>query len=118
VVRHGKGLGRGIDSSLRGQILDVVGPENLTFKHIADQLIANTGRPGRAKHIPLAMLRAVSVLARPLAPMFARQAQAAVVMNTTDMACDVSAARDRFPDVAASTLDDVLRRQQVEVRHP
>src|SRR6266508_3200539 len=53
------------DRSLRGQSVDVAGPENLTFTQIADQLIAAGGRPGRTRHIPLPMLRAMSVLARP-----------------------------------------------------
>ena len=72
------------DPSLRGQVLEVVGPENLTFTQLAERLIATSGRPGRIRHVPLPVLRAMSVLARPVSPMVARQAQAAVVMNTTD----------------------------------
>jgi len=99
------------DQSLRGQSLDVAGPENLTFTQIADQLIAASGRPGRTRHIPLPMLRAMSVLGRPAAPSFARQAHAAVMMNTADMTVDVSAIRDRLPTVPATTLHDLLTRQ-------
>ncbi len=51
----------------------------------------------------------MSMLARPVAPAFARQAHAAVVMNTTDMTVDTAAIRDRFPTVPATTLDDVLK---------
>jgi uncharacterized protein YbjT (DUF2867 family) len=98
------------DPSLRGQVLEVTGPENLTFTQLAERLITASGQPGRIRHIPLAMLRAMSVLARPVAPVFARQAQAAVVMNTTDMTADVAAIRDRFPTIPATTLDEVLRR--------
>jgi uncharacterized protein YbjT (DUF2867 family) len=76
------------DRSLQGQVLEVAGPENLTFTQLAERLITASGQPGRTRHVPLPMLRAMSVLARPLAPMFARQAQAAVVMNTTDMTVD------------------------------
>jgi hypothetical protein len=57
------------------------------------------------------MLRATSVLARPVSPVFARQAQAAVVMNTTDMAVNLATIRDRFPTIPATTLAEVLRRQ-------
>src|SRR6266545_2649648 len=80
------------DRSLRGQSVDGAGP-------------------GRTRHIPLPMLRAMSVLARPAAPSFARQAQAAVMMNTADMTVDVSAIRDRLPTVPATTLHDLLTRQ-------
>ncbi|HJW59010.1 MAG TPA: SDR family oxidoreductase [Actinomycetota bacterium] len=99
------------DRSLQGQILEVVGPENLTFTQLAERLITASGQPGRTRHLPLPMLRAISVLARPLAPMFARQAQAAVVMNTTDMTVNLATIRDRFPTIPATTLDEVLRRQ-------
>ena len=99
------------DPSLRGQVLEVAGPENLTFTELAERLIAASGQPGRIRHVPLPILRAMSVLARPVSPTFARQAQAAVVMNTTDMTADVTGIRDRFPTIAATTLDEVLGRQ-------
>jgi hypothetical protein len=57
------------------------------------------------------MLRAMSVLARPVSPVFARQAQAAVLMNTTDMTADLAAIRSRLPAIPATTLDEVIRRQ-------
>jgi uncharacterized protein YbjT (DUF2867 family) len=99
------------NQSLRGQVLEVAGPENLTFTQLADRLITASGKPGRTRHIPLPMLRAMSVLARPLSPTFARQAQAAVVMNTIDMTADVSAVRDQLPSIPATTLDELTRRQ-------
>jgi uncharacterized protein YbjT (DUF2867 family) len=99
------------DRSLRGQLLEVGGPENLTFTQLAERLITASGRPGRIRHIPLALLRAMSLLARPVSPTFARQAQAAVVMNTTDMTLDTSTIRDRLPTIPATTLDEVIRRQ-------
>ena len=99
------------DQSLRGQLLEVAGPENLTFTQLADRLVRATGKPGRTGHVPLPMLRVMSLLARPVAAAFARQAQAAVVMNTTDMAADPSAFRSRFPAIPATTLDDVIGRR-------
>lgn len=73
------------DDTNHGRWLNVIGPENLTLNQIAEQLIAAEAKPGRVVHIPLAALRAISMLARPVAPAFARQARAAVVMNTSDM---------------------------------
>jgi uncharacterized protein YbjT (DUF2867 family) len=98
------------DQSLRGQLLEVAGPEQLTFTQIAERLITASGKPGRIRRIPLPMLRAMSVLARPVSPVFARQAQAAVVMNITDMTADVAAIRYRL-STPATTLDDVITRQ-------
>lgn len=94
------------DDAMIGRTLDVVGPEDLTFRHIAERLVAvNTG-PGRVVHIPLAALRIMSVLAKPAVPAFARQARAAVIMNTTDMT-----AADRDPrslPANTTTLDQLL----------
>jgi uncharacterized protein YbjT (DUF2867 family) len=106
------------DRSLHGQILAAAGPENLTLTQIADRLITDSGGPGRIKRVPLPMLRAMSVLARPFSPVFARQAQAAVVMNTTDMTADVAALRHRFPHIPRTTLNDVLSRQHADLPHP
>lgn len=60
-----------------------IGGENLAMVTLAQRLIAQRGS-GTIKHIPLPVLRAMSVLARPFSPSFARQARAAVVMNTFD----------------------------------
>jgi NADH dehydrogenase len=99
------------DQSLRGHVVEVAGPENLTFTRFADRLITASGKPGRIRHVPLPMLRAMSVLARPLSPTFARQAHAAVVMNTTDMTADVTTAREQLPTIPATTLDELIRGQ-------
>jgi uncharacterized protein YbjT (DUF2867 family) len=80
------------DQASSGRTLDVTGPDNLTFNDIAERLIAANPTPARITHIPLIALRLMAVLAKPLAPAFARQAQAAVVMNTTDMAVNSSTA--------------------------
>lgn len=73
------------DTTMRRCKVDVVGPENLTFRHIAEQLLATSANAGRIVHLPLSALRVLSIVAKPVAPAFARQAQAAVIMNTTDM---------------------------------
>jgi uncharacterized protein YbjT (DUF2867 family) len=103
------------DPRLRSQTVDVGGPQNLSFTAIAERLIAASGKPGRIKHVPLPMLHAMSVLARPVWPVFARQAAAAVVMNTTDMTFDPTAIRHRLPTVPATTLDDVLQRRALHL---
>jgi uncharacterized protein YbjT (DUF2867 family) len=104
--------------SLRNQTVEAAGPENLTFTQIAGRLIAHSSRPGNIKHVPLPMLRVMSILARPFSPVFARQAQAAVVMNTTDMTADVAAIHRRFPAIAATTLNDALARQPEDLSQP
>ena len=90
-----------------GDGVSLGGPQNLGFTEIAAHLLARKGRTDPPKQVPLTALKAMAVIARPLRPGFARQARAAVVMNTTDMTFDALPVRDRFPDIPATTLADV-----------
>jgi uncharacterized protein YbjT (DUF2867 family) len=94
-------------SDAMGYTYELGGPENLGFRAIAERITQSRGRPGRIKHVPLAALRAMSFLARPFSPAFARQAQAAVLMNTTDMTFDPRA-RNALPDVPITKFADVI----------
>jgi uncharacterized protein YbjT (DUF2867 family) len=96
------------EPSLRGQTFDVGGPENLTMSDFAQRLVEHAGGDGRVRHLPLPVLRAMSVLARPVAPAFARMTAGAVAMDTVGMTMDPGATVQRFPDIAWRTLADVL----------
>lgn len=93
-----------------GSEITVAGPENLTFVQIAEHLIARQQSSRAIKHVPLAALKALSVLAQPFQPAFARKAHAAVVMNTADMTLGPVAGRKAFPDVPATSIGDLPRR--------
>ena len=95
------------DEALRNEVVEIGGPENLGFRTLAKRMIEASGRPARIKHIPLTVLRIMSVLARPFSPGFARQANAAVVMNTRDFSFE-SALHDRFPSLPQRTLCDAV----------
>jgi NADH dehydrogenase len=66
-----------IDTNLRGQILEVGGPENLTFNQLAVTLGELRGQPRKVWHVPRGMLRVMAPASR--------LARAAVAMDTTDM---------------------------------
>ena len=95
------------DSRVKDEV-SVGGPQDLTFTDLAEQLLARAGRNEAPKHIPLPALRAMSVLARPVHPNFARQAHAAVAMNALDMTFDAMPTRRSFPDIPVTTLAQVL----------
>jgi len=65
------------DRGLRGTIVEVGGAQNLTFNEFAALLQRARGEPTTTRHVPRSLLRAV-------AP-FARQARAAVAIDTIDM---------------------------------
>jgi uncharacterized protein YbjT (DUF2867 family) len=90
------------DPLLRHQTVDVPGPDNLTMTQLAQLLGATSIR-----HVPRGVLRILATCASPFAPAFARQAAAAVVMDSTSMAADATALHARFPHIAwhhAATL--------------
>ena len=95
------------DDALRGRAIEIGGPENVGFATLAERVVDAHARRVAIKHVPLAALRVMSVLARPFSPVFARMAGAAVVMNTTDMTFE-SAVRERFPSVPRTTLGDAI----------
>jgi uncharacterized protein YbjT (DUF2867 family) len=78
------------DKGLRGQEIEVVGPQNVTFNELAQMLQELRGRGGRkTRHVPRAVLQ---LMAR-----FDRKARAAVAMDTADMSFDVATARPDLP---------------------
>ncbi|MBV9917501.1 MAG: NAD(P)H-binding protein [Solirubrobacterales bacterium] len=64
----------------RGGIIEVAGPQNLTFNQLAELQQRVRGKTEKVRHIPRAILRAG-------AP-FSRQARAALAMDTIDMTVD------------------------------
>lgn len=98
-----------VDAALRGVQLDVSGPENLSLNQVVQTFETVTGKSGAKSHVPLALMRVLSLALRPVQPALARQVQAGVVMDTRDMACD-AADRRRYPGIAATSLADMVRR--------
>jgi nucleoside-diphosphate-sugar epimerase len=97
------------DSRLRGETIDVGGPENLSVNQLVHRFEELTGAKGGEQHIPLPMLRAMSVVTRPFNPTLARQAKAAVHMDTTDMAFDDRATARSYPSIRPTNLEEVVR---------
>jgi NADH dehydrogenase len=75
------------DPALAGRILEVTG-RPITMNEFASALQAARGWQGSARHLPRPVLRAFSILARPINPAFARQNGTALVMDTAVLAAD------------------------------
>jgi uncharacterized protein YbjT (DUF2867 family) len=93
------------DSTLCNQAIDIAGPDNLTMTQFA-QLLGAT----KVRHIPRGALRVLAKAAAPVAPVFARQAAAAIVMDTTDSTADPHPLQQRFPDITWHRATDILGR--------
>jgi uncharacterized protein YbjT (DUF2867 family) len=93
------------DPVLSGQVVDVVGEDNLTMTELAQALGAD-----RIRHVPRGVLRVLSTVLPPVAPALARQTGAALLMDTTDMTADAAPLRTRFPEVDWHRATDIARR--------
>lgn len=101
---------------LRGQVIDVPGQQNLTMEQIARLIGAS-----RIRHIPRGALRLFSAMLPAVAPAFARQTRAALVMDTTDMTADASALVARFPDIewhSPTEIADQYRKDRRSASQP
>jgi uncharacterized protein YbjT (DUF2867 family) len=100
-----------VDPGVRGATVDVIGPENMSFDEFVRVVQRVAGTTGSVSHVPLAILRLMSMALRPFKPVLAGQIAAAVVMDTRDMTADTTERARRFPTVPATSLADVAASQ-------
>jgi uncharacterized protein YbjT (DUF2867 family) len=81
---------------LRGRFLELGGPGNLTFNQVATIVQQATGRRGAMRHISRPALHTMAIAAAGLKPALARQARAALAMDTIDMTFDPAPTRQAF----------------------
>lgn len=96
------------DPRAQNQIIDVGGPENLSFNQIAGIFEAIGGKKASLNHIPLPMLRVMRVVMRVANPTLAQQITGAIAMETTDQTCDMAPVLAKYP-VTLARLEDVAR---------
>lgn len=99
-----------VDPAMRGVLVEVGGPENLSMRQLVQTFETVTGRRGTTRAVPLPLMRLMAVLMRALNPMLARQIQAGVVMDTWDMAFDPSDTCRCYPAIALTSFAEAVRR--------
>jgi uncharacterized protein YbjT (DUF2867 family) len=90
-----------VDRELAERVIDVGGPDNVTLVQFARTLQRAIGASGAQRRVPRPVMRVASVVMRPFRPALARQIQAGVVMDTTNMA---------FNAGSGTSLDDLVAR--------
>jgi NADH dehydrogenase len=100
-----------VDAATRGQVLEIGGPRNISLNQLGTLVQDAAGRASAPRHIPRAALHAMAVLLRPFKPDFARQAQAALVLDQADFRFDARAIRAAYPDLPSTTVVDLLQRR-------
>ena len=97
------------DPGLRGRVIELGGPENLTFDQLAVIVQETTGCRGTVWHIPRPALLATAWLTAAIRPVLARQARAALAMDTLNMTFDPTPTRRTFPDLPETDIRSALK---------
>ena len=92
------------DPATRGRILEIGGPDNLTFNELAAAIQLAAGRTATPRHVPRVALALMARSAGYLRPQLGRQARAALVMDQADFSFDATACRQAYPGISCTPL--------------
>lgn len=98
------------DPAFGGKLVEVPGPENVTLDQLVEIVESACGRSGPVSHSPIAVMRLLSTVLRPIKPVLARQIAAAIVMDTHDMTIDGPRVRAAYPTIPMTTAATVAQR--------
>jgi uncharacterized protein YbjT (DUF2867 family) len=99
-----------VDPALRGQTIEVGGPENLSVTEFLDVFRSESASNGKVGHVPLAGMRIGAILMKLMDPSMARTIQGAIVMDTRPQSFNASETRRSFPSIPVTSLAEVVRR--------
>jgi len=97
------------DAGARNQVINVGGPENLTFNQVAELFERVSGRPAKKNHVPLPMMRVMRLVMGPFNPMLSKQITGGILMDTENQAYDMSATLRQYP-VKLVRLEEIAQR--------
>lgn len=95
------------DPTLRGEVLDICGPEPWTVRRLAQELMTARGVAGHPRRVPRPVLHAMVATVGLVRPALGRQAAAALAMDVLPPAED-DTTRARFPDLPRRPVSEVL----------
>jgi uncharacterized protein YbjT (DUF2867 family) len=104
-----------LDPAMRGEVIEVGGPENMTMTAFVDVFRRETGSSGAVGHVPPLAMRVGALVMRVLNPAVARQIQMGLVMDTRAQAFDMAETHRRYPSIPSTCLDEVVRRDFASV---
>ena len=85
------------DPRARNRIIEVGGPENLTLNQVAETFERVSGHQVKKRHVPLPMMRVMSILMQPVNPALSRQIRLGVYMDTANLSYDMTETLKLFP---------------------
>jgi uncharacterized protein YbjT (DUF2867 family) len=97
------------DPGAGNRVIEIGGPENLTLNQLAEIFEHVSGRQAKKRHVPLLMMRAMSILMQPVNPALSRLIRLGVFMETANLCYDMTETARAF-GIQLTTLEQVARR--------
>jgi uncharacterized protein YbjT (DUF2867 family) len=94
---------------LCNQVIEVGGPENLTMNQVTEIFERACGHRAKKRHIPLPMMRVMSVLMQPLNPALSRQIRSGIYMDTANLCCEMAKTARAF-GIHLTTFEEIAHR--------
>ena len=98
------------DPALRGGVVDVGGPENLSNMEVVRLYEQRAGRPAKVSHMPLPALQVMYRLMRPFHPGLSAVIQISILADRTDQTFHPRATLERFP-IQLTRLEDFVQQR-------
>ena len=96
------------DPTERGAILEITGPESLTFNDLTALIQSAAGRTTQARHLPPTLLGMLASTVGRIQPSFGRQLRSAMFMDRTNLSRVSDDIEQRYPDIPRTTVRDLL----------
>ena len=98
------------DTRMRGEVIEVGGPENLSVNQVAEIFGSVSGKKAKVTHLPIAVARGVAAAAQKVHPGVSRVIKSAIVSECTDQTFDSAGLVAKYP-VELTSLEDWARRR-------
>ena len=85
------------DPRERNRVIEVGGPENLTLNQVAETFERASERQAKKRHVPLPMMRVMSILVQPVNPALSRLIRTSIYIDTANLRCDMTETIKLFP---------------------
>ena len=97
------------DARARNTVIEVGGPENLTMNQVAEIFERASGRQAKKRHIPLLMMRVMSILMQPLNPAMSRLIRNGIYMDVANLRYDTADTARAF-GIQLTSLEEIAGR--------
>src|SRR5437764_9878693 len=97
------------DARASNTVIEVGGPENLTMNQAAEIFERTSGRQAKKRHIPLPMMRVMSILMQPINPTMSRLIRNGIYMDTANLRYDMADTARAF-GIQLTSLEEIASR--------